>query len=296
MSDNIERDYVLGTDDEELRRLGLQHRVWRPLVLDCWQRAGITVGSKVLDVGAGPGFATLDLAEIVEAIGEVVAVERSSRFVRAGRAACQARGYGHVQFHELDLMSDALPVGDFDAAWVRWVLSFLPSPATLLAKLTSAVRPGGVAIFHEYVDYSTWRLAPRSRRVEDFVGRVMESWRLAGGEPDVGVILPSLLTRAGFRICSAMPRVFCVRPQDYNWRWLSAFIDVGLNRLLELGHADESWAASVRRAFAAAESDSRTLMLSPMVLEIIARRSSDGRRCINRGEQASLATPPAQTA
>jgi hypothetical protein len=48
-----ERDYVLGTHDEEIARLGLQHRVWRPVVLECWQKAGITVGSRELDVGAG---------------------------------------------------------------------------------------------------------------------------------------------------------------------------------------------------------------------------------------------------
>ena len=51
-----ERTYFLGTHDEELERLGLQHRVWRPTVLDCWRRAGIGPGSKVLDVGAGPGL------------------------------------------------------------------------------------------------------------------------------------------------------------------------------------------------------------------------------------------------
>jgi hypothetical protein len=50
----MDRDYVLGTHNEELARLGLQHRVWRPVVLDCWQRAGITVGKRVLDVGRGP--------------------------------------------------------------------------------------------------------------------------------------------------------------------------------------------------------------------------------------------------
>ena len=81
---NKERDYVLGTHDEELTRLGLQHRVWRPVVLDCWRKAGITVGSRVLDVGSGPGFATVDLAEIVGPAGQVVALERSNRFVNAG--------------------------------------------------------------------------------------------------------------------------------------------------------------------------------------------------------------------
>src|SRR6266480_1519786 len=55
-----ERDYVLGTHEEELARLGLQHRVWRSVVLDCWQRAGITVAKRVLDIGAGPGYAATD--------------------------------------------------------------------------------------------------------------------------------------------------------------------------------------------------------------------------------------------
>lgn len=49
-----EQDYVLGDHQEELERLGLQHRAWRPTVLECWRQAGITRGSRVLDVGAGP--------------------------------------------------------------------------------------------------------------------------------------------------------------------------------------------------------------------------------------------------
>ena len=73
-----ERDYVLGTHDEELARLCLQHRIWRRVALDCWAYAGITLGSRVLDLGAGPGYAAADLAEIVGPTGKVVALERSS--------------------------------------------------------------------------------------------------------------------------------------------------------------------------------------------------------------------------
>src|SRR6266705_6978137 len=104
-----ESDYVLGTHDEELARLGLQHRVWRSVALDCWKKAGITVGSRVLDVGAGPGYATVDLAEIVGPAGEVVALERSSKFVRAMREAVRGRSLTNVRIHELDLMTDDLP-------------------------------------------------------------------------------------------------------------------------------------------------------------------------------------------
>src|SRR5215468_10855013 len=107
-------DYVLGTHEKELARLGLQHRVWRPVVLDCWQRAGITVGKRVLDVGAGPGYATVDLAEIVGPTGQVVALERSENFIRAMEEASRSRSPGNVNIHQLDLMTDELPKSDYD--------------------------------------------------------------------------------------------------------------------------------------------------------------------------------------
>src|SRR3954451_9574606 len=99
-----ETDYVLGTHDEEVARLGLQHRVWRPVASDCWRRAGITIGSRVLDVGARPGYATLDLAEIVGPTGEVLALERSTRFLELPQQRCAARGLAHVKFREADLV------------------------------------------------------------------------------------------------------------------------------------------------------------------------------------------------
>ena len=78
-----ERDYVLGTHDEELLRLGLQHRVWRPRALDAWRRAGFTVGQTLIDVGCGPGYAAVDLAEIVGPSGRIIALDRSQRFLAA---------------------------------------------------------------------------------------------------------------------------------------------------------------------------------------------------------------------
>src|ERR1700757_3215692 len=104
-----DRDYVLGTHEEELARLGLQHRAWRPVALDCWQRAGISVGKRVLDIGAGPGYAAIDLAEIVGATGEVVALERSQNFIRAMETNCRERSLTNVKIYELDLMQNELP-------------------------------------------------------------------------------------------------------------------------------------------------------------------------------------------
>ncbi len=276
MTTSNERDYVLGTGDEEIQRLGLQHRVWRPTVLDCWRRAGIRAGSHVLDIGAGPGYATIDLAELVGTAGRVVAVERSHRFVEAAQAACVSRGLKHVEVHELDLMTDEIPAKQLDAAWCRWVASFVSSPARLLENLAGAIRPGGVVVFHEYVNYSTWRLLPSSAAHEQFVQKVMQSWRASGGEPDIAIVLPTLLAEAGFQVRSAVPKVFCVSPADEMWQWPASFLDVNLKRLLELGLVDENWVASVQREFGAAASNPRSLFVTPMVLEIIADRTAHG--------------------
>lgn len=272
MQPNSENDYVLGTHDEEIARLGLQHRVWRNVVLDGWRKAGIAAGSRVLDVGAGPGHATMDLAELVGPTGEVVAVERSARFARAAAEACRSRQLSNVRIHQLDLMTSDLPSGPFDASWCRWVASFVASPAMLVAKLAGVIRKGGVAIFHEYADYATFRFSPRRPALEQFVRHVMASWRAAGGEPDVALELPALLAANGFVVRSATPHILCVRPGENAWRWPAGFIELNLARLHDLGRVDASFIEQARQELAKAEADPTSLMLTPLLMEIIAEK------------------------
>jgi len=272
MSQSKERDYVLGTHDEELERLGVQHRAWRPVVLDCWEKAGVIDGSRVLDVGAGPGYATVDLAGIVGQNGRVVAVERSSNFVNAIKNTVRARALSNVDVHELDLMNDPLPEGPFDFSWCRWVLCFVSDPEFLVKKLGQVIRKGGSAIFHEYGQYTTWRFFPQRESLEEFRTHVIATWRESGGEPDTGLQLPSWLKRNGFAVRSVVPRIFCLQPSDYMWQWPSAFIQVHLSRLQELGRIDAAFADQVRADLAAAEKEKASFMLTPLVLEIVAEK------------------------
>ena len=268
----MDRDYVLGTHNEELARLGLQHRVWRPVVLDCWQRAGITVGKRVLDVGAGPGYATVDLAEIVGPTGEVIALERSENFIRAIEQTCRARSLANVKIHQLDLMTGELPRGNYDFSWCRWVMSFVNDPALLIRKLGDGMRKGSVAIFHEYGHYETWHFVPRLANQERFREQVIATWRESGGEPDGAVALATLLPANGFTIRSVRPHLFCVRPTDYMWQWPATFIETYLPRLLEMGRIDQQFADKVRADLATAEKNPNALMITPLVLEIVAEK------------------------
>ncbi|HYM61505.1 MAG TPA: methyltransferase domain-containing protein [Thermoanaerobaculia bacterium] len=267
-----ERDYVLGTHDEELERLGLQHRVWRPRALDAWRRAGFTAGQTLLDVGCGPGYGTLDLAGIAGPSGQVIACDRSRRFLDALEARAKQHGADRITTVEIDLDEGELPPISAHGAWVRWVFAFLKNPRALVAKLHDALKPGGVLVTHEYFDYSTWRLAPRLPEFEEFVAAVMESWRANGGEPDVGLDLPRWLEEEGFAIRDIRTIVDVVTPANYVWQWPKAFFETGLDRLVQLGHFDAARADRARDLFAKAEAAPHVRMVTPAVVEIIAVR------------------------
>src|SRR5436305_10635023 len=76
-----EKEYVLGTNYEELNRLGFQHQMWRAQAYAIWERAKFAPGMRLLDVGCGPGFATRDLSALVGSQGAVGAIDQSEKFV-----------------------------------------------------------------------------------------------------------------------------------------------------------------------------------------------------------------------
>ena len=266
-------DYVLGTHDEEIERLGMQHGVWRPRALEAWQRAGIGAGQTVIDIGCGPGFAALDLAEVVGPAGRVIALDRSPRFLDALRRTAAARDLANVDARGADL-DEALPVpaGSADAAWARWVFSFVGRPRELLARTARALRPGGVLVLHEYFDYGSWRAAPRDASVEDFVARVMASWRARGGEPDIGLDLLGWLDEAGLELAHARPIVEIAAPGSPHWKWMMQFAEVGRARLVELGELTPAQGAAFADAWAAFAARPGVHAVTPSVLELVARR------------------------
>jgi SAM-dependent methyltransferase len=265
-------DYILGTGDEEIARLGLQHVAWRSRALAAWRLAGFTVGQTLLDIGCGPGHASVDLAEIVGPGGRVLALDRSPRFLQALQAALRARRLEQVSVHELDLEDADLPRAEADGAWCRWILAFLKWPRKLLARVAAALRPGAALVVHEYFDYGTWRVTPRSREIEDFVAVVMESWRADGGEPDIGLDIPQWLVELGFELRSVRPVVDIVSPSDFIWQWPKTFFHNGLRRLVEVGQLTPERAWLMSKAFAECETTPNAMMVTPGVVEIVATR------------------------
>lgn len=271
MSDG-ERDYVLGTGDPEIARLGLQHAVWRERALGAWRRAGVQRGKTVMDLGCGPGYATLDLAEIVGPAGKVIAVDRSHRFLAALERAAAARGFTNIEIVESDVSELRLPAGSVDVVWCRWLLIFTPDPEGVVAGVAPFLRGGGSFVLHEYGDYRTWRLHPRSAAHDRLVDAVVASWRAHGGDADVGLRLPGAFRANGLRLEHMQPLIDTATPADFVWRWAAAYVETGAQRLMELGFLDAETVAGVQADWAAAEADPASLMITPLVIEVIGRK------------------------
>jgi SAM-dependent methyltransferase len=271
MTTSNEREYVLGTGDAELDRLGLQHSVWRGDAVEAWQIARFRPGSTILDVGCGPGFAALDLADLVRPGGHVIAIDQSQRFLDHLNEQCRARGVTNVTTVHADLTSFAFDDLRADGAWLRWVLAFVPDPRAVLARLAGALSPRACIAIHEYYAYETWKLVPTDPVHESFVTAVMASWRERGGEPNVALQIVPWLDDLGFELVRSRTITELVTPDQQRWYWPATFAQIGLDRLVSLGDVTSD-AAQLMRASIDAMWSRGTAMVTPGVLELIARK------------------------
>jgi ubiquinone/menaquinone biosynthesis C-methylase UbiE len=147
-SDTSEVEYILGHSGREIRRLTRQAAILRPITERLLRGAGIDPGMRVLDLGCGAGDVTMLAAELVDASGSVVGIDRSPEVIAVARERARTAGLQHVDFREAsaEAFSDPEP---FDAVIGRYVLIHQADPVALLRAAAIRVRPGGVVAFHE---------------------------------------------------------------------------------------------------------------------------------------------------
>ena len=84
--------------------------------------------------------------------------------------------------------------------------------------------------------------------------------------------LPAWLTEMGMKLESFRPYVDIVSKDDNVWRWPIGFFDIHIDRLLELNRITPQLAKDMRDEFARVSQQPGTLMVTPLVIEIIARK------------------------
>ncbi len=127
------------------------HR-WGPL-LGTWlgpatetmiEMAGITEGSRVLDVAAGAGEQSLRVAERVGPGGHVLVTDIAPNLLELAARDADAAGLTCVETRELDGEElESLPAESFDAVVSRVGLIYFPDQQKALRGMLHALRPGG---------------------------------------------------------------------------------------------------------------------------------------------------------
>lgn len=103
----------------------------------------IKPGARVLDIAAGAGDQTLDIARRVGPQGNVLATDISAAILALAQQNARAAGLNHVDTRVADAQVLGLAGAGFDAAVSRLGLMFCESPLDALREARSALRPGG---------------------------------------------------------------------------------------------------------------------------------------------------------
>ena len=109
------------------------------------EMANVRTGARVLDVAAGAGDQTLDVAKRVGPAGSVLATDLLPAILNFVRENARRAGYNNVETLAAD--GEALEISEaaFDAAICRLGLMFFPDPGKGLRAIALALKPGGMA-------------------------------------------------------------------------------------------------------------------------------------------------------
>lgn len=163
--------------------------------------AAIGTGSRVLDVAAGAGDQTLQVAERVGPSGHVLATDISSNILEFAAANARRAGYRNVETAVMDGEQLDVPEGTFDAVISRVGLIYFPDQQKALAGMRRALKTGGrvAAIVYGPADKNQFFSLPVSiirRRANLAAPAPGQPGPFSLGSPGV---LEDALRKAGFR-------------------------------------------------------------------------------------------------
>lgn len=187
--------YVIEGGQKGKDRLKVISRALRPTTLQLLQRVGLGAGMHALDVGCGGGDVTLDMARMVDTHGRVCGLDFDTDIVRLARQDAAAAEVQHVEYQVVDAQYLDIP-STYDVVYARFLLTHLQDPAGGLAGMLRAAKPGGTVVVEE-IDFSGHFCYPPSDAFQRYLTLYSEVVRWRGGDPLLGMKLPSLFLASG---------------------------------------------------------------------------------------------------
>ena len=194
-------DYFLGTDDEELVRLGYQHRIWAVECSRFWRRLGFSFGHKILDLGCGPGFISTELAQMVGPLGSVTSVDGSKKYIHYFNQQLEKSAIKNVTTQHGDLNEMDFSTSSFDGIYSRFVLIFLENPKKIVSDCYRFLKKGGVFATTEFAAYSSshFLLSPHSEVFGKVIEATQKNFEMHKGNLKIQLELPQIMKNVVLR-------------------------------------------------------------------------------------------------
>jgi len=263
--------YILGTDTQELHRLGIQHQVWADEAHKGWDTAQFNAGQTLLDLGCGPGFCTKEMAFIAGTQGKVIGVDKSESFITFLQQITSQYQL-NIEAIQSDFDTMSLPAESVDGMYCRWALAWLPNPEHALKKVRDALKPGGKMVIHEYYDWSTLQTEPKKPGLSKAIAAALQSFKDSEGEIDIGRKLPFILASMGMEVTQVRLMSKLATPSDLNWQWPKTFFHSYFPRLVAMGALTQEEATIALAEMDALEEAPETTLCCPLMVEVIATK------------------------
>ncbi len=269
MSQAENNAYILGTEREELHRLGLQHQVWGSETRRSWKTAEFSNGQTILDLGSGPGFCSMELAYMVGKEGKVIAVDKSKHFTDFLEKDSQFHGLNievqNVDFDHMVLTDDSL-----DGVYCRWVLAWVNNPEEVVSKIIKSMKSGGVFVSHEYYDWSTLQTEPHLPGIAKGIEGALKSFKDQEGDIDIGRRLPQIFYDEGLEVISIRPMSKIASPNDLSWHWPKSFFHIYFPKLIDATYLTHEEVEAALSDFEELEFMNGSTIHCPQMVEVIA--------------------------
>lgn len=263
-------EYLLGVNQVELERLRFQHHVWGPVTQALFDRLKVARGWKCLDVGAGPGFVSMDLRQRVGESGEVTALEPSPFYLEWLRSEAQRHRWANLKLVPGTAEDAQLPVQYYDLIFVRWVIAFVADPERFLVQLLKSLRPGGVIAIQDYY-YEGLSLFPRGGAFDNMPQAVKAYYRSVGGDPYVTGLLPGLFRKHGLETVEFAPHSLAGGPQSDIMEWAHRFFTTHTQAMVDKGAITQDEGDALLTDWHAHRSNPGALFFSPIVVDVAGR-------------------------
>jgi SAM-dependent methyltransferase len=161
---NSEADKVFGDSIAALYQESLVPLIFEPYATDLVGRLPASSVRRVLEIAAGTGVVTRQLASVLPESTTIVATDLNQPMLDMAAAIGTARP---VEWRQADAMGLPFPDATFDAVVCQFGAMFFPDKAKAFAEARRVLRPGGVFAFNvwdrieenEFADVVTQALA-----------------------------------------------------------------------------------------------------------------------------------------